>query len=164
MIGEVVEARHLAGELAVAWLIVLVRVGDHLFEANDLVRSQGAVDGPQGREGDFLCSPVVPRIAFGTAGSRGAWSTLRADGTLRANFAWSPRDPWVPFLSKLTKVSSQSREPWRNRIKRKEETRGHNDKTKRMGWHFGLFLVPLWVQLSNYKIMGLLEPPSLLPL
>lgn len=141
VVGEVVEARYLAGKLAVAWLIVSVHVGDRLFKADGLVPSQGGVDGPQSREGYFLGSLVVPRVTFGTTGSRGPWCPFRADRTLGANFAWDPRDPWVSFLSKLTMVSSQSRKPWRNRIKRKknqtesnrkEETRDQCDKRKRL--------------------------------
>lgn len=59
MVGEVVEARHPARELAVSILVVVVGVGDHVVEADDLVPPQGAVDGACGREGDFLRGLVV---------------------------------------------------------------------------------------------------------
>lgn len=146
VVGEIVEARHFAGELAVAWLKVFIHVGEHLVKADGLVPSQGVVDGPQSREGYFLGSLVVSRVTFGTRGSGRPWNTGRASRALGTNFAWSPRDPWLPFLSKLTMVPSQSRKPWRNRIKRKEETIGHcGKKRKRLGQDLGWFLAPLWV-------------------
>lgn len=59
MVGEVVEAGHPAGELATARFIVVVGIGDHVVEADGLVLPQERVDGPRGREGDFLRGLVV---------------------------------------------------------------------------------------------------------
>lgn len=112
VVREIVEARHFAGELPTARLIVFIHIGDNLIKANDLVPPQDGIDGPQSREGYFLCSLVVPRVTFGTTGSRGSWNSFRANRTLGANFAWNPRDPWISFLTKLTMVSSQSRRPF----------------------------------------------------
>lgn len=59
VVGEVVEAGYHAGELATAGFIVVIHVGDHMVETDGLVLSQGYVDGPRGREGNFLRGLVV---------------------------------------------------------------------------------------------------------
>lgn len=63
VVGEVVCARHAAGEAAVAVLVVPVGVGDDAVEAHGLVPPWVGADAPGGREGGLEGHPVLTRLS-----------------------------------------------------------------------------------------------------